>query len=854
MTNRPPQRAAPPPRRDLITALILFGIVGGAAFLFLSGGARRAAPVLPLDDAYIHLQYARSIAEGHAFRYNPDQPPTSGATSLLYPPILAVGYGAGLRGESLSWWALAIGVLSWLASTWYVYRIAASNGGPYAHWIGVAVAAAFALHGALGFAFLSGMETGLFTAVCLLTFWNVARNQARNALLSGALAALIRPEGVVIGVGAALYFAVRPGGGKALRQYGVLFALPIAAFAAQPLLNLALTGSPSATGLQAKAYLYNIPPDVGVMIGAVVGNIGRIWQELITGVSAVDGEYRTALVTLAALLTVGFGLLNALRTRRPNSAVLVGVWLLGLTVTVSVLETAFWQFKRYQMPMLALLFPLAAWPIATLTRRGANAGLARLAALAGIALIGADSVRALSVFSTHYAENTREVAESQFPMAQYVAVALPPTAVIGVHDIGLMRYFGGRTTYDVIGLTTPGAAAAWRHGPGAAYEFMARSAYRPDYFAIYPDARGLTYFADTGLFREQLAAFPSTAPTRNVASATNSGQNVYKADWTHAPAAAQPHQPYTLMATRGMAQIAALNVADLDSEKAYQYRWWQAVNQPGFPSEVYELDYIACGEPPCRALDGGRLINGGEEFQVTVEAEKAAIWVMRVHPRDGLNIRLFANDADLGVKVIPAVPGQWLEIATLIPADQVTGSALRLRVQVERPPDSAGFYMPYYHWVYQGAYTPDDQPTFPAEAVPFGEGIALVGRQVSYEPVARRLTVDLEWRQTAPIGPDSRELDAVTFVHLYDAAGTLIESAQVDRRPGGGALPPANWIPGLLVRDQIVIRIPDSVPAGKYTVKIGLYGPNPPYPRLRPAGPGADAEDRLFIGEIEVQD
>lgn len=847
MSNRLPQRAAPP-RRDLITALILFGVVGGAAFLFLSGGARRAAPILPLDDAYIHLQYARSIAEGHAFRYNPDQPPTSGATSLLYPPILAVGYVAGLRGESLSWWALAIGGLSWLASTWYVYRIAASNGGPFAHWVGVAMAVAFALHGALGFAFLSGMETGLFTAVCLLTLWNVARNQTQNALLSGAFAALIRPEGGVIGVGTALYFALRPSGGKAIRQYGALFALPMAAFAAQPLLNLALTGSPSATGLQAKAYLYNIPPDLGAMLGAVMANMGRIWQELITGVSVVDGEYRTALVTLAALLTLGFGLLNAIRTRRPNSAVLVGVWLLGLTVAVSVLETAFWQFKRYQMPMLALLFPLAAWPFAALTRRGAGAGLARLAALAGIALIVADSWRALTVFSAYYAENTREVAESQFPMAQYISVALPPTAVIGVHDIGVMRYFGGHTTYDVIGLTTPGAAAAWRHGPGAAYELMARSPYRPDYFAIYPDARGLTYFADTSLFRQKLAEFPSTQPTRNIASATNSGQNVYKADWTHAAAAAQPHQPYTLIATRGMAQIAALNVADLDSEKAYQYRWWQSVAQAGFPSEVYELDYIACGEPPCRALDGGRLINGGEEFQVSVEVGKAAIWAMRVHPRDALNVRLFANDADLGVRVIPAVPGQWLEIATLIPADNVIGSVLRLRVQVERPPDSAGFYMPYYHWVYQGAYTPDDSPTFPADSVPFGEGIALVGRHMTYEPTARRLTIDLEWRQTA-----STDRDAVTFVHLYDAAGQLVEAAQVDRRPGNGTLPPANWVPGVLVRDQVVVHLPESVPAGKYAVRIGLYGPNPPYPRLRPVGAGADAEDRLLIGEIEVE-
>src|SRR5579859_7304791 len=118
------------------TVWIVLCCTVGAAFLLYFSAAHLTdssypgveAPIMPLDDAYIHFQYARAIAEGHPLRYNPDQPPTSGATSLLYPAILAVGYRLGFTGQRLAWWALGMGALSWLLSSWLVYRIAARDG------------------------------------------------------------------------------------------------------------------------------------------------------------------------------------------------------------------------------------------------------------------------------------------------------------------------------------------------------------------------------------------------------------------------------------------------------------------------------------------------------------------------------------------------------------------------------------------------------------------------------------------------------------------------------------------------------------------------------------------------------
>src|SRR5215471_17907168 len=70
---------------------------------------RAGAPSAPLDDTYIHFQYARSIAELHPFRYTEGAAPTPGATSLLWPLLLAPFYALGLHGERLLFIAWTLG-------------------------------------------------------------------------------------------------------------------------------------------------------------------------------------------------------------------------------------------------------------------------------------------------------------------------------------------------------------------------------------------------------------------------------------------------------------------------------------------------------------------------------------------------------------------------------------------------------------------------------------------------------------------------------------------------------------------------------------------------------------------------
>src|SRR5512145_661208 len=82
------------------------------AYVCASLTAGRGEPVMPLDDVYIHFQYAKQIAAGQPYVYNPGLPPSSGATSFLYPYLLAVGYLLGFQGLNLGLWAMGLGALA----------------------------------------------------------------------------------------------------------------------------------------------------------------------------------------------------------------------------------------------------------------------------------------------------------------------------------------------------------------------------------------------------------------------------------------------------------------------------------------------------------------------------------------------------------------------------------------------------------------------------------------------------------------------------------------------------------------------------------------------------------------------
>ncbi len=106
-------------------------------------------------------------------------------------------------------------------------------------------------------------------------------------------------------------------------------------------------------------------------------------------------------------------------------------------------------------------------------------------------------------------------------------------------------------------------------------------------------------------------------------------------------------------------------------------------------------------------------------------------------------------------------------------------------------------------------------PDLPAR---FAEPIALEGVELTRDHVQRgeSFAVLLYWRALARI-----EKDYTIFVHLVDARGETIASA--DTPPRQGKFPTTRWRANDFVPDGIVIPIDATIPPGEYQLYIGLY-------------------------------
>src|SRR5262249_11206472 len=111
-TTRGPAEAP----RGMRTGPLLVGTAVVVLFVGFLLAATDAHFVPKVLDLYVVCQYAKAMAEGHPFQYNPGEPPSTGSTSVLHTAILAVAWRLGAHGEALVAFATLLGAGLFLAS------------------------------------------------------------------------------------------------------------------------------------------------------------------------------------------------------------------------------------------------------------------------------------------------------------------------------------------------------------------------------------------------------------------------------------------------------------------------------------------------------------------------------------------------------------------------------------------------------------------------------------------------------------------------------------------------------------------------------------------------------------------
>ncbi len=185
------------PRRRLwhhiaVVATVVLAAVVGTALEW-----RQTAPGFPLDDSWIHLQFARNVAEGHGFSFNPGVPELGLERSAVVAPAGSAAAGGsravGLR--QVAWRGLV--AVTAIAGAALTRRLCGDDRAALLAGLAVAVTPRMVWAG------LSGMEVPLYTAlvtVAMLAYVRALDNPRAGKVLWAlwaGLAGWARPEAFV---------------------------------------------------------------------------------------------------------------------------------------------------------------------------------------------------------------------------------------------------------------------------------------------------------------------------------------------------------------------------------------------------------------------------------------------------------------------------------------------------------------------------------------------------------------------------------------------------------------------------------------------------------------------------------
>lgn len=477
--------------RPLLLALGL-GLLAGLGYLaaeafLLSGGLG-----FPLDDSWIHLQFARNLAAGQGLSYNPGEAVT-GSTAPLWTAILALLLA--LPGSVVLWTKLA-GLALHLAGLAATYALARELDLSPA--LAGLAAGLTGLTGWLAWAALSGMEVPLFVALSLggmILHLRERREPGRVplSLLVLGVAILARPEGMLLLALAAadrLLVWRRGDDGESRLERPALAPL---------LLGLGLAALAVAGTF---LFYYRTGGSLLPTTFAAKGAHGvRTWLPnlqyvyVILGILFRPQPYMTLLAGAGVL-----ALLERLGTPR-DRGLLPALWVAALPLAYSTLSPEgshliAGNFGRYYFPLFPPLVVLGVLGLEraaqALPRRLVAGSLAVPLQALAVLLLAWPSLSNLAEGAGRYAQNVANVEDSDVKVARWLEERLDPRAVLAVNDIGAIKFLLPRNRIvDIAGIASPDFRADTARGlaAGQSWEaavYAALAARHPDYLVIFP--------------------------------------------------------------------------------------------------------------------------------------------------------------------------------------------------------------------------------------------------------------------------------------------------------------------------------------------------------------------------------
>lgn len=399
---------------------------------------------VPLDDSWIHFQFARNLSEGLGFSYHPGVQ-TPGSTSPLWVLILA---GAYKVTHNLVYISKILGFLCLLVGMWGMYHISLLLTTTRKHAFFVTLFSLFT--GRLFWGALSGMEIGLFTA---LTIWGIVLFIKYDLLSPGfylssvlfGLAALARPEGALLFLFACMLMVWqlfqedrKADNTKNIFSICIGFGIYLILFGAivcpQILFCLFTTGRPLPNTFYAKTH--------GVHLGLTT----------IKYVIKVAYYFFKDHPLLFCFLPFGLWSIYTALKKIDSKAYIVFAWFIGFPISNALINPITWHHGRYFMFLIPLfiLFSVHGFFFVMQWERIEKLRLKEILLTLSILL----SLGFLFHWSKVYARNVDHINQVDVRMGLWVEMNVPQDAVVAASDVGAIAYFSTRKIIDTDGLVT----------------------------------------------------------------------------------------------------------------------------------------------------------------------------------------------------------------------------------------------------------------------------------------------------------------------------------------------------------------------------------------------------------------